>query len=408
MVDNTMARPNIPLQPQRSQAPPIHTNTSGAAVTSLVIGLLGFCVPFLSLVGIICGHVGLSNIKRANGWLTGRGMAISGLIIGYLAFLGWTTYAVGMYYMIKHLDSGAYEQLAVEAVPVPSFPSLPEFETLQPSGVKVGQIQLSGSGPGANMQMRIYLPAGDNLRPGSLICVLTAPAGTNLLQGSNIGELDEDAYHDESLPYAEAGMAVVMYSIDGSVSDSLAMSDEEEADDMIRAYKEFKAAQAGVVNGRNALEFALAEIPMVDPSRIFSAGHSSAGTLSLLMGVREPRLRGCIAYAPCGDVKAFHKDLTSDPGIGLFLPGISRFLRQSSPASHLDKLDLPVFLFQAKDDGIVSYADGKTFYEKAVGDAAEAGLLKSKIVFKEVPDGGHYDSMIEEGIPAGISWIRQQ
>jgi hypothetical protein len=54
--------------------------TSACAIWSLVLGILG-----LSLPAVICGHMGLSRIKRANGFLEGKGLAIAGLVLGYVA-----------------------------------------------------------------------------------------------------------------------------------------------------------------------------------------------------------------------------------------------------------------------------------------------------------------------------------
>ena len=64
------------------------------AVLSLifsVLGLFGFCCGlFLAggIAGIVCGHIALSRIK-ANPELEGHGLALTGLIIGYLAVAGW-------------------------------------------------------------------------------------------------------------------------------------------------------------------------------------------------------------------------------------------------------------------------------------------------------------------------------
>jgi hypothetical protein len=64
------------------------------AVLSLifsVLGLFGFCCGlFLAggVAGIVCGHIALSRLK-ANPELEGRGLALAGLIIGYLAVAGW-------------------------------------------------------------------------------------------------------------------------------------------------------------------------------------------------------------------------------------------------------------------------------------------------------------------------------
>jgi hypothetical protein len=40
------------------------------------------------IAGIICGHIALSRIKN-NPALEGRGLALAGVIIGYVAIAGW-------------------------------------------------------------------------------------------------------------------------------------------------------------------------------------------------------------------------------------------------------------------------------------------------------------------------------
>ena len=63
--------------------------TSGLAIWSLVLGILGLiCFSIFSAIpGVICGHRALSKIKRSGGALTGQGMAIAGLITGYLGIV---------------------------------------------------------------------------------------------------------------------------------------------------------------------------------------------------------------------------------------------------------------------------------------------------------------------------------
>lgn len=63
--------------------PPVVPRTSGMAVASLVLGLLGLC-GIGSLLAVIFGHQALSQIDASNGMVTGRGMAIAGLVLGYL------------------------------------------------------------------------------------------------------------------------------------------------------------------------------------------------------------------------------------------------------------------------------------------------------------------------------------
>lgn len=70
--------------PIGATAAPEPNKTSGAAVASLVCGILGLILWFPCLPAVILGHVGLSAIKKSGGALKGRGMALTGLITGYM------------------------------------------------------------------------------------------------------------------------------------------------------------------------------------------------------------------------------------------------------------------------------------------------------------------------------------
>src|SRR5437763_5418754 len=69
------------------------------AVLSLIfsiLGLCGFCCGFFltaAIAGIICGHIALSRIK-ANPELEGHGLAMAGLVIGYVAIAGWLVWVL--------------------------------------------------------------------------------------------------------------------------------------------------------------------------------------------------------------------------------------------------------------------------------------------------------------------------
>ena len=69
--------------PSSAMPPP---KTSGKAIVSLVCGLL-FFVPFLFIVAIVYGHLGLSEIRKSAGRLTGEGIAIAGLVLGYMGIV---------------------------------------------------------------------------------------------------------------------------------------------------------------------------------------------------------------------------------------------------------------------------------------------------------------------------------
>ena len=61
--------------------------TEGKATASLVLGILSFfCFSVLTgIPAIILGHMSRSNIRKSMGRLKGDGMALAGLILGYLS-----------------------------------------------------------------------------------------------------------------------------------------------------------------------------------------------------------------------------------------------------------------------------------------------------------------------------------
>lgn len=74
---------------QRGGIPPLiygPPRTSGLAVASLVLGILWLC-GIGSLLATILGAVALSQISRSNGALTGKGMAVAGLVLGIVGLL---------------------------------------------------------------------------------------------------------------------------------------------------------------------------------------------------------------------------------------------------------------------------------------------------------------------------------
>jgi hypothetical protein len=89
--------PELGANSPYSQGPPVPgyyppiVPTSGLAIASMICGIAGyFTCYFVGLVGIpavICGHMALNRINTSPYPMGGRGMAISGLILGYLGIL---------------------------------------------------------------------------------------------------------------------------------------------------------------------------------------------------------------------------------------------------------------------------------------------------------------------------------
>jgi hypothetical protein len=78
-MNETPSVATIPLQPKNC----------GLAIWSLVLGILAIvlvCIgPLFAIPAVICGHIAYSRIKRSAGALSGGGLALGGLITGYLS-----------------------------------------------------------------------------------------------------------------------------------------------------------------------------------------------------------------------------------------------------------------------------------------------------------------------------------
>jgi 1,4-dihydroxy-2-naphthoate octaprenyltransferase len=65
-------------------AAPTGPKTNTLAIVSLVTGIVGLFIP-IGLAAVITGHIALGQIKRLGE--NGRGMAITGLVLGYLSIV---------------------------------------------------------------------------------------------------------------------------------------------------------------------------------------------------------------------------------------------------------------------------------------------------------------------------------
>ena len=75
----------ITTEPE-STPPPRGGPTNGFAIASLVLGIVGLTgFPIIpSVLALIFGYKGKAEIDRSNGYQHGRGMAVAGLVLGWV------------------------------------------------------------------------------------------------------------------------------------------------------------------------------------------------------------------------------------------------------------------------------------------------------------------------------------
>jgi dipeptidyl aminopeptidase/acylaminoacyl peptidase len=273
----------------------------------------------------------------------------------------------------------------VVASDAPATPATHDETRQLSDGVRVREVVFARAG--VPMTAWIYRQAA---APRPQPVVVIAAAGTPLFWGMNLADGDRP----EHLPWARAGYAVVAYSIDGAVDDP----DSESA--AVAGVTAFADAHAGRDNASAALSFALEHEPGLDATRVLAVGHSSAATLALRFGAEDARVRGVVAFNAVTDVPAYIGPRMMN-GIAEALPAAAVAIQDSSPSKHAAALRAkPVLVFHAEDDTSVPIAESERLFAQLSG--GHPGTR-----FERVASGGHYDSMLEQGIPIAVAWANR-
>ena len=237
---------------------------------------------------------------------------------------------------------------------------------------------------GTKTHLWVYLPTKTT---GKIPCVVIGAAGTPLIWGMDLGNGDRP----EHLPYVRAGFAVIAYSLEGGVPA------QPTGSQVLTGLAQFWKAHAGVMDTQAAIDYALKSVPNIDAGRVYAVGHSSAATLALLASEHDPRIKACVAYAPITDV--VQRDAALIPKLKAAVPDIEAFCVETSPITHAERLRCPLLLFHADDDGNVTKEQVTKFRDKV-------SRTNHHVTYVSVHSGGHYRSMIDEGIPRGLAFLK--
>ena len=264
-----------------------------------------------------------------------------------------------------------------QPVPVARIDLNASLKPLQP-GVAIHKTRL-GDNP-----LWVYLPQP---LPKSVPCIFIAPAGSRMFHG--MGIVTDDM--PEHLPYVKAGYAVICYGVSGPY--------DARDTSLMNAYKSAKAfmnARGGIDDGKRAINWALQNIPGLDANRLITVGHSSAGTLALQLAEHDSRIQACISFMPVPDTEAYMRESRLQSQLELGVPGYSRFTHETNPYAKTASLQCPTLLFCSQDD---------PHYPGFQRLASKLKRTNKSVTLKTVRSGGHYQPMVEQGIPAAIRWL---
>jgi dienelactone hydrolase len=202
----------------------------------------------------------------------------------------------------------------------------------------------------------VFLPT----RPAKpkLPCVFVAPSATAPLYGQTIDK--ETMVYWNYISYAKAGYAVVAHDVDGYI-DEVGRLSEPLTPAVINSLKAYKASDAGVLNAKLAIDYAVARIPQIDPNAMYVAGSGSGGTIALLVAATDTRIKGAIAYSPITHLPGKHAALVEM--ISKSVPGYKEFIDRSSPHNQIEKMKKPMFIFHEDRSTETSLTDTTSFVE---------------------------------------------
>ena len=132
----TPAATSVPPTPTANVTTPPGTN--GLAIASFVLSLLTLC-GVGSLLGVIFGHLSLGQIKREH--QRGRGLAIAGLVLGYLGMAGIVLLIVVLASSSTPDDSGV---TASSPTTIKAADESKEATTTTPAKAKAKPVAVSG------------------------------------------------------------------------------------------------------------------------------------------------------------------------------------------------------------------------------------------------------------------------
>lgn len=277
--------PPLPLVPPR----PVMCRMALVSFVLSIIGGLFFALP--SVAGVVIGHQCRRRIRRSAGGLEGMGFATAGVVIGYVIIAIWFGFFMlaatmpGFLRAMKgHSDEVVSRRMLNERKAFRTKltrQSREDFPAGEPDAAS-GMVRVDYPGPLGPMAAYVSKDPGDGKKRPAIIWLVGGFDNSISPSMLERGTPDND---QSASAFREAGLLVMYPSLRGGNQNP-----------------GFKEAFLGEVDDVAAAFAWLREQPFVDGSRIYLGGHSTGGTLALLVAAAVPELRGVVAFGPVHDV----------------------------------------------------------------------------------------------------------
>lgn len=184
-------------------------------------------------------------------------------------------------------------------------------------------------GPAGNLSSYVSTPPKPGVKYPAILWITGGfpTGGIGSSAWENQGPRDRD---QSAKTYREAGMVIMYPTVRGSFANGgVQESFYGEVDDVLAAAD------------------LLASLDYVDPKRIYIGGHSTGGTLALLVAQASPRFRAVISFGPASDPANYGSDNLS------YDPGNAKERKLRAPINYLEALKAPTFVIEGTEGGRV-------------------------------------------------------
>jgi alpha/beta superfamily hydrolase len=343
--------PSIP--PQLPGSPPPLSfrqprSTDRLAIASLILGLLGLLAGVPALIAIVLGHISRSRIRKQPHRLVGSGLALTGLITGYVALVFWALVlgCMAMFPVMKQaLETASKESAARSRVTIVQkaqkntrtrqafkthlLRKTRENEAADPPDPATGMKLVSYPGPLGDMAAYVSIDPADGKKHPAIIWLI---GGFSNSISADVLPKGDDPENDQSASaFREAGLLMLYPSLRGGNKNP-----------------GFKEGLLGEVDDVLAALAWLKQQPYIDPSRIYLGGHSTGGTLALLVAGSTTDLRAVISFGAAYSTAAYGQDVLPFD-VESETEAIPR-----APILCLDAINAPTFVIEGVDGNIES------------------------------------------------------
>jgi len=339
------------LQPRQSANGRTPSTTSGKAITSLVLGLLSlFGACLTGIPGLIFGIVGLGEINRSRGRVSGRGVAVCGIVFSSLG-IAWSAMLLLLLPAlllpaIQAARDEAREQLnqAIEESNSELINSDRGTEALSSARKKFptqivnidylpepiekpdnSKFELIHYKSGANSLAAYVTPSPqDGAKHPAIIWI---PGGHhNSIE--DVWTPRERSNDQTASAFRKAGIVMMFASTRGG-NDNPGKREGffGEVDDILAAAEH------------------LANLPYVDPTQIYLGGHSTGGTLAMLVGESSDKFRAIFALGPVAYAHSYRGDFIYCD------PRNTKEMELRSPIYWLSCVSSPMYVFEGEENG---------------------------------------------------------